>query len=119
MNGVDILAVEEVAVDWCWSWSVFWKFFAIGLGACIIGWALATLFEQDWWAGILVGLLCGVIIGLFLGILAGRDGMPIKFEDHYKVTISDEVSTNEFNNRYEILKQDGLIFTIRERSSDE
>ncbi len=31
----------------------------------------------------------------------------------YKVTIDDNVSLNEFNQRYEIIEQDGLIYTIK------
>ena len=33
----------------------------------------------------------------------------------YKVTISDEVNFVEFSNKYEIIDQDGLIYTIKER----
>ena len=37
--------------------------------------------------------------------------------DHieYKVTISDDVSLTEFNEKYEIIEQDGKIYTVRER----
>ena len=115
MQGIDILAVEQVAIDWGWSWPVFWKFFGIGLGACIIGGVLAAWFEQDWMAGMFAGLFSGILVGVFFGMLAGSHGTPIEFEDHYKVTISDEVSMNEFNERYEILDQEGLIFTIRDK----
>lgn len=33
----------------------------------------------------------------------------------YKVTISDEVNFVEFNNKYEIIDQEGLIYTIKEK----
>lgn len=36
----------------------------------------------------------------------------------YKVTISDEVNFVEFNNKYEIIDQDGLIYTIKEKESN-
>ena len=35
----------------------------------------------------------------------------------YKVTISDEVNFVEFNNKYEIIDQDGLIYTIKEKET--
>lgn len=37
--------------------------------------------------------------------------------DHteYQVTISDEVNLNEFNERYEIIEQNGKIYTIKEK----
>jgi hypothetical protein len=33
----------------------------------------------------------------------------------YKVTIDDSVSMNEFLDKYEILDQEGKIYTVRER----
>ena len=38
--------------------------------------------------------------------------------DHteYQVTLSDSVTVNELLDRYEIVSQDGLIYTIKERS---
>lgn len=39
---------------------------------------------------------------------------PTAYETHYKVLISDEVSMNEFLEQYEIIDQEGKIFTVRE-----
>lgn len=36
----------------------------------------------------------------------------------YKVTISDEVNFVEFDNKYEIIDQDGLIYTISEKEKN-
>lgn len=36
----------------------------------------------------------------------------------YKVTISDEVNFVEFNNKYEIIDQDELIYTIKEKENN-
>lgn len=36
----------------------------------------------------------------------------------YKVTISDEVNFVEFNDKYEIIDQDGLIYTIKEKENN-
>lgn len=33
----------------------------------------------------------------------------------YKVTISDEINLVEFNEKYEIINQEGLIYTIKEK----
>ena len=40
----------------------------------------------------------------------------IEYETHYKVTISDEVEMNDFYETYEIVEQDGKIYTVRERN---
>ena len=39
-----------------------------------------------------------------------------KYETQYKVTISDEVKMDEFCEKYEIIEQDGKIYTVRERN---
>lgn len=35
----------------------------------------------------------------------------------YQVTIDDNVSMNEFNDKYEIIKVDGKIYTVREKGN--
>ena len=63
-----------------------------------------------------------VIIGLFtlLGIFASIHGFTHlpenKYQTRYEVTISDEVSFNEFNSKYEVVEQNGLIYTIVEKT---
>ena len=46
-------------------------------------------------------------------------GIAIKTDEiidtEYEVIISDEVSMNEFNEKYEIVEQRGKIYTIKER----
>ena len=37
----------------------------------------------------------------------------------YKVLISEEVNFIEFNQKYEIIEQEGEIFTIKERASND
>ena len=38
-----------------------------------------------------------------------------KYETHYQVTVDNSVSMNEFQNKYEIIKVEGKIYTVRER----
>lgn len=39
-----------------------------------------------------------------------------RYQTRYEVTISDDVNFNEFNSRYEVVKQEGLIYTIVEKT---
>ena len=58
-------------------------------------------------------LVCvGAIIGLLLAALFRT---PTKYETQYKVTISDEVSMNDFLEKYEIIETEGKIYTVREK----
>ena len=39
-----------------------------------------------------------------------------KYQTRYEVTISDDVNFNEFNSKYEVVEQNGLIYTIVEKT---
>ena len=55
-----------------------------------------------------------MFVGLLFSNLVGI--VEIEYYPTYKVTISDEVSMNEFMDKYEILTQDGKIYTVKERT---
>ena len=65
---------------------------------------------------IITFMLTTSLLGGFLGLLARFSfSTPTKYEAHYKITIDDSVSMNEFLENYEILDQEGKIYTVRER----
>lgn len=116
MNGVEILAVEEVAVAFGFDWGLF-ILAAVLLSTLfsLVGILIATITYCEKATAIFVTI--GVFIGLALSVVLGfnsETGAPTKFETRYKVTISDEVSMVEFFERYEIIEQEGKIYTIRE-----
>lgn len=39
-----------------------------------------------------------------------------KYQTRYEVTISNDVNFNEFNSKYQVVKQEGLIYTIIEKT---
>ena len=39
-----------------------------------------------------------------------------KYQTRYEVTISNDVNFNEISSKYQVVKQDGLIYTIIERT---
>lgn len=63
---------------------------------------------------LLIGLVSGILLGVPLGFACPIDSDEIDYIE-YKVTISDEVSMNEFLDYYEILDQEGKIYTVKER----
>ena len=112
MIGVEVLATEEVVTEWGFNWLAFVLIFvaAILVSAFIFGSKCKTIEEFLQAVGILGG-----IAGLLVGSIVGRGAeIPVEYETHYKVTISDEVPLNEFLERYEIVDQEGRIYTIRE-----
>lgn len=114
MTGVEILASEEVVMASSFNWGVF-TIVTLGLMAvfALVGWAAdPDNYVNGWLIGISIGSVLAIVIGLFLGAIAGE---PTEYETHYKITISDEVSMNEFLEHYEIIDQEGKIYTVRER----
>lgn len=114
MTGVEILATEEVATSFGFCWLAFWCVLILGGGAVIIFGIISWAKECKDVASPLICVTLPVVF--LLATLAGilGDGKPTEYETHYKVTISDEVSMNEFLERYEIIDQYGKIFTVRE-----
>jgi hypothetical protein len=121
MEGIEILAIEEVAVAWGFNWGVFVFMFVItGTLLAMLGWLLGEeLFNSTLATAICITV--AIVLAMLLGCAAAEDdqGIPTKYETHYKVTISDEVPMNEFLERYEIIDQDGKIYTVRERDGEQ
>ena len=114
MSGVEILASTEVVAKWAFNWT----YFSIG---CVITVVLALLFGFITHVyinlGDAIGVAVGVILlGLFFSWMAGDcEKLPVEYETHYTVTISESVNYNEFIEKYEVVDQHGKLFTIRER----
>lgn len=60
---------------------------------------------------------CGTafVVAGIIGIIMWAAFTPLLKYNEYKVTIDDTVSLNEFNSRYEIIEQEGKIYTIIEK----
>lgn len=111
MEGIEILAVGQIGVGFSFNWLM-----AIIIGL-ILG-ATASIFglcHDSCIAAIVMGLLVAILSGVFVGF---ADGVPTHYVPTYKVVISDEVSMNEFTERYEILEQEGKIYTVKEREEE-
>ena len=110
MTGVEILSSETVyntiLPGWCFVIGILAMFAFFG----IMAWQFAN--ER-----VALGFMCLV---LALGsVLVGTMGVTESKTDinhvEYKVTIDDSVSMNEFLDKYEILDQEGKIYTVKER----
>jgi hypothetical protein len=114
MNGVEILNSTEVGVMYTTNW---WLAGFIWIGIIFIGGLIGFLLDdmdriESTMGGCFMGALVGVLIWFFV---AGLDYHPTAYETHYKVTIDDSVSINEFLDKYEILDQEGKIYTVKEK----
>ena len=112
MEGITILNSYECFTN---SFSIFMMIgFCITfiIGAAIV---LFTLVEYgcDTWkehALLVACIACAIIIACLIP--------EEKYETYYQVTIDDSVSMNEFTSKYEVVKQEGSIYTIIEKTNE-
>lgn len=115
MAGVEILATQEVVAEWAYDWGAFMVTFGIVLIVMTIA-GISVSIEQCDWSNLIICMFFGAIMGAIIGCLGGalfQD--PMSYVTEYKVTVSDEVSMTEFCERYEVVDQEGKIFTVREK----
>lgn len=58
------------------------------------------------------------LLSIFVSIHGFTHLPENKYQTRYEVTVSDDVNFNEFNSKYEVVTQKGLIYTIIERRKD-
>jgi hypothetical protein len=113
MNGVEILSTAEVVTEsTCNWWLAGFAFFGTIVFCAILGYVLS---DKDFFISVISGV-AGILLGVFVWAVAtSATYKPVAYETHYKVTIDDAVSMNDFMEKYEILEQDGKIYIVRER----
>ena len=117
MNGIEILSQSEVVAELAYNTTAFWTVFLIDVIITAI--ICAYVWANEGFSGAIIGIACiGILISSLVGGAAGIGcATPTSYATEYKVTISDEVLMNEFLEKYEIIKQEGKIFTIKEKST--
>ena len=110
MNGVEILSSETIYNT---ILPEYWLGIGLGCGFIFVL-AMAFCFAND---HIVLGLIC-IVLAFGLAIVGSLGGTLSQTDINYieyKVTIDDSVSMNEFLDKYEILDQEGKIYTVKER----
>ena len=119
MEGITILATKAVNCEphvLVTLGVVFSIAFAFGMFLA----ALKSLEERDdLFTGIYILIACVFVIGAFHCIKETNEQISVFSHYEYKVLIDDSVPLNEFNEKYEILDQEGQIYTVIEREVDE
>jgi hypothetical protein len=119
MQGVEILTSLKATTEWAFNWPVFWIVFGLVFGICLITGIWTTVTSECEWTIIPFLSIVGIVIGSVCGCGLGNSAhIPTTYETQYKVTISEEVSMTDFYEHYEVIDQDGKIFTVREKSDE-
>ena len=108
MTGIEILSSTAVTTWPAWTAVV----------AFVVA-AIVTLAATLWSDNVFFGLVAGIFAFLLCATIFGVGGVG-EYETGeyiYKVTIDDSVSMNEFLDKYEIIDQEGKIYTVKEKES--
>ena len=110
MTGVEILSSETIyntiLPEWC---------IGVGLGCGFIFAMLVIAFTvNEHGIGIILSIIA-IIASIVVAGLGDTTNTNSVHHIEHKVTIDDSVSMNEFLDKYEILDQEGKIYTVKER----
>lgn len=111
---MEILNVGTATIDYLGGWSASVIIFIIfGVIFLIVG-LLAGIWDYSSSAMIfcVIGVLC--IFGAFYDYHTNN---PVKVTT-YQVILDDDISYNEFVEKYEVIKQEGRIYTIYEKDKE-
>lgn len=115
MDGITVLKTYDAVVVNTWGWS--WPGFIIALAALAILIVSVYYTIKDKNA---CNLLVGLIIFFFMALMSTvmfSEGTKIK-QPYYNVYIHGTINMDEFNEKYRVIKQDGLIYTITENKTE-
>ena len=89
---------------------------------------ISSKYWTGWWVvaiGVIFLILqmtdSDTVIGLVIGVLLITTGclMPIKDSNkQYDVMVDEGVSMVEFHKKYDVIGQNGLVYTVRERETE-
>jgi len=110
MEGVEILSINKRAITSGFGWE------SAIIAGVIFGAIIAMAIYHDTYHNTFAAIIGGIIVGIVISALVGCVASPVVgYTPVYKVTIEDTVNFNEFTEKYDIIKQDGKIYTIKER----
>lgn len=107
LNGITLLsASEQVAYMTGWSWLGCLVFIAASLVTFFLAYKFTDTVD---YINIVVGII--IVAASFFTAHCFSHGTAIPYTE-YKVTIDETVGYLEFTEKYEVLNQDGEIYTI-------
>lgn len=117
MNGVEILATNEIMKTAAFNWYIFIiGMIIVTVTVIILTWKY--LFYEDKITNILTAIEIILIFTIPVAVIAGNVGEKTLDHTEYKVQLSDEVPIAEFLSTYQIIDQEGQILTIKEKAGD-
>ena len=115
MDGVTILKTYDEVVAYSWGWS--WPGFIVALAVlAVLVVSIYYAIKEESFGNLTVGIVA-LLFGGIISFVLFAEGTAIK-QPHYDVYIHGTINMDEFNEKYRIVEQDGLIYTITENTSN-
>lgn len=118
LNGITILNnYDVITLEWCGTLflAIAFSFVAIsGIALIVYIFRNSKQRKDAFVPSFIVSIF--TLLGIFVSIHGFTHLPENKYQITYEVTISDEVNFNDFNSKYEIVTQKGLIYTIVEKT---
>lgn len=120
MSGVEIL--NEIPIYNIAEWALTTT--AIILIVTPLAFFIHSIIQWEDFGYLVLNTVCGFFVGLVITVLfiiftsktdIAYDKNSVQYYQ-YQVVVSDEVKFSEFMEKYEILEQNGNIYTIQERN---
>ena len=110
MNGVEILSSKAIYNTFLPIWIGIMAFLLMFVFVFLTVYGLCEEQKALWITGVF--LIITMLVLTLLGCMNNENDIH---HIEYKVIIDDSVSMNEFLDKYEILDQEGKIYTVKER----
>ena len=115
LNTIESLA--HIKYEWYFAGKPISWIAIIGTTILVIIGVLSFIYSDYDDEIIVFGIICILVaIGVVIGTFIHEETKPYPL---YKVTITETTNMKEFYEKYEIINQEGLIFTIRDKDYKE
>lgn len=117
ISGIEILSSTKVIAKSAYNWTAFsLALIIMSIISIVLGIILGNQEKSYFIAAVVISLITS--FGLIPSLWAeAAFSTPVEYKMQYKVAIDETVSMTEFYERYEIIEQEGKIFTIEEKST--
>ena len=115
MNGIEILNKTEILVESSYAGTLMLvAIFGLMVGVICLS-VIPPKIKNAIFQLIVITIFVIITVASMVSLVLSTDLKSPTGEYEYQVTIDDSVSFTEFNEKYEVISQEGKIFTVKER----
>ena len=113
LEGITVLNTYDYCISYSWDWTFFGTLALVFSAICLIVGIIGIFTLDDNGSSFFLLFLLLLLVGVLINKIGNKNYVPV-----YEVTIDDSVSMLDFEEKYEIVKQEGKIYHIIERTEN-